>query len=49
MPRLAKVLKPWKESAALKDHVNLYGFWNDTAFLTKKRRSGHDSQCPSDY
>ena len=35
MLRLAKVLKPWKESAALNAHINLYGFWNETAFLTK--------------
>jgi type IV secretion system protein TrbE len=35
MLRLNKVLKPWKESAALNDHINLYGFWNETAFLTK--------------
>src|SRR3984885_8338924 len=35
MLRLDKVIKPWKESAALNDHVNLYGFWNDTTFLTK--------------
>jgi type IV secretion system protein VirB4 len=35
MLRLDKVIKPWKESAALNDHINLYGFWNDKAFLTK--------------
>ena len=35
MLRLDKVIKPWKESAALSDHINLYGFWNETAFLTK--------------
>jgi type IV secretion system protein VirB4 len=35
MLRLDKVIKPWKEAAALCDHVNLYGFWNETAFLTK--------------
>ena len=35
MLRLDKVIKPWKESASLNDHVNLYGFWNETAFLTK--------------
>ena len=34
MLRLDKVIKPWKESAALNDHINLYGFWNETAFLT---------------
>src|SRR6202521_5487375 len=35
MLRLDKVIKPWKESASLNDHINLYGFWNETAFLTK--------------
>src|SRR5215831_14279780 len=35
MFRLDKVIKPWKESAALNAHINLYGFWNDTTFLTK--------------
>jgi type IV secretion system protein TrbE len=27
MLRLDKVIKPWKESTALNDHINLYGFW----------------------
>jgi hypothetical protein len=35
MLRLDKVIKPWRESASLNDHINLYGFWNETAFLTK--------------
>jgi type IV secretion system protein VirB4 len=35
MFRLDKAIQPWKESAALNDHVNLYGFWNEAAFLTK--------------
>ena len=35
MLRLDKVIKPWKDSAALNDHINFYGFWNETAFLTK--------------
>jgi hypothetical protein len=35
MLRLDKVIKPWKESVALNDHLNLDGFWNETAFLTK--------------
>ena len=35
MLRLDKVIKPWKESAALSAHINLYGFWNETTFLTK--------------
>jgi type IV secretion system protein VirB4 len=35
MLRLDKVIKPWQESAALNAHINLYGFWNQSAFLTK--------------
>jgi len=35
MFRLDRVIKPWKESAALNDHLNLYGFWNENTFLTK--------------
>ena len=35
MLRIDKVIKPWKDAAALNDHINLYGFWNETAFLTK--------------
>jgi type IV secretion system protein TrbE len=35
MLRLDRVIKPWKESAALNEYVNLYGFWNETTFLTK--------------
>jgi type IV secretion system protein VirB4 len=35
MLRLDKIIKPWKESAALNDHINLYGFWNEMTFLTK--------------
>jgi len=35
MLRVDKVIKPWKESASLNDHINLYGFWNETTFLTK--------------
>jgi type IV secretory pathway VirB4 component len=35
MLRVDKLLKPWKDAAALSDHVNLYGFWNETTFLTK--------------
>ncbi|HXJ86872.1 MAG TPA: hypothetical protein VMS18_08665 [Candidatus Binatia bacterium] len=35
MLRLDRVIKPWKESAALNAHINLYGFWNETTFLTK--------------
>src|SRR6202050_2303770 len=50
MLRLDKVLKPWKESAALNDHVNLYGFWNETAFLTKSGDIGMVLSVPGvDY
>ncbi len=35
MLRIDKVVKPWKESAALDDHINLYGQWSETTFLTK--------------
>jgi len=40
MLRLDKVIKPWKETAALNDHINLYGFWNPTTFLTKSGDPG---------
>lgn len=35
MLSLANVIKPWKESASLNAHISLYGFWNQTTFLTK--------------
>jgi type IV secretion system protein VirB4 len=35
MLRIDKVIQPWKDAAALCDHINLYGFWDETAFLTK--------------
>ncbi len=35
MLRLDKVNKSWKDAASLSDHINLYGFWNETTFLTK--------------
>jgi type IV secretion system protein VirB4 len=35
MLRLDKILKPWNDAAAFCDHINLYGFWNETTFLTK--------------
>jgi hypothetical protein len=35
MLRLDKMIKPWKEASALNNHVDLYGFWNATTFLTK--------------
>ena len=50
MLRLDKVIKPWKESAALNDHINLYGFWNETAFLTKSGDVGMVLRAPGvDY
>ena len=50
MLRLDKVIKPWKESAALNDHINLYGFWNETAFLTKSGDVGMVLNIPGvDY
>ncbi len=35
MFRIDKAITTWKEAASLNDHINLYGFWNETAFLTK--------------
>ena len=50
MLRLDKVIKPWKESASLNDHINLYGFWNETAFLTKSGDVGMVLSAPGvDY
>ena len=50
MLRLDKVIKSWKESAALNDHINLYGFWNETAFLTKSGDLGMVLSVPGvDY
>jgi hypothetical protein len=44
--RLDKLLKPWNESAELCDHINLYGFWNKTAFLTKSGDLGMVLRVP---
>jgi type IV secretion system protein VirB4 len=50
MFRLDKVIKPWKESASLNDHINLYGFWNETSFLTKSGDVGMVLRIPGvDY
>jgi type IV secretion/conjugal transfer VirB4 family ATPase len=50
MLRLDKVIKPWKEAAALNDHINLYGFWNKTTFLTKSGDVGMVLSVPGvDY
>jgi len=35
MLRLDKIVKPRKDIAALNAHVNLYGSWSETTFLTK--------------
>ena len=35
MLKIARVLKPWKEAASLNAQINLYGFWDETTFLTK--------------
>jgi type IV secretory pathway VirB4 component len=35
MLNLLRVIRPWKESDALSAHINLYGYWTETAFLTK--------------
>jgi type IV secretion/conjugal transfer VirB4 family ATPase len=50
MFRLDKVIKPWKETAALNAHINLYGFWNRTTFLTKSGDVGMVLSVPGvDY
>src|SRR5208283_149694 len=50
MLRIDNVIKPWKESAALNAHINLYGFWNETAFLTKSGDVGMVLSVPGvDY
>jgi type IV secretion system protein TrbE len=50
MLRLDKVIKPWKESAALNAHINLYGFWNETTFVTKSGDLGMVLSVPGvDY
>jgi type IV secretion system protein VirB4 len=35
MFNIAKAIKPWRETAELNDHISLYGFWNETVFVTK--------------
>ncbi len=50
MLRVDKVIKPWKDSACLNDHINLYCFWNETAFLTKSGDVGMVLSVPGvDY
>ena len=50
MLRLDKMIKPWKEASALNSHVNLYGFWNASTFLTKSGDLGMILSVPGvDY
>ncbi len=50
MFRIDKVIKPWKEADALNAHINLYGFWNETTFLTKSGDLGMVLRVPGvDY
>ena len=35
MLRMDRIIKPWRDAASLNAHINLYGFWDDHAFLTK--------------
>ena len=50
MFRIGRAIKPWKGSAALNAHINLYGFWNETAFLTKSGDLGMVLRVPGvDY
>src|ERR1700733_10562291 len=50
MLRVDKMIKPWKQTAALNDHINLYGFWNKTTFLTKSGDVGMVLSVPGvDY
>jgi type IV secretion system protein VirB4 len=50
MRRLDTIIKPWKEAASLNDNINLYGFWNETTFLTKSGDLGMVLRVPGvDY
>jgi type IV secretion/conjugal transfer VirB4 family ATPase len=40
MLRIDRVIKPWRDAASLNEHIGLYGFWNETAFLTKSGDPG---------
>src|ERR1700739_4904345 len=35
MLRLDQIIKPWKAARGMNSQINLYGFWNETTFLTK--------------
>jgi type IV secretion system protein TrbE len=50
MLTISKVIKPWKEAAALSEQINLYGFWDETTFLTKSGDLGMVLRVPGvDY
>jgi len=50
MFRIDRAIKPWKEAASLNAHINLYGFWNETTFLTKSGDLGIVLRVPGvDY
>ena len=50
MLRIDKVIKPWKDADSLNSHINLYGFWNETTFLTKSGDLGMVLSVPGvDY
>jgi type IV secretory pathway VirB4 component len=50
MMRIDKIIKAWKDSAALNDHINLFGPWSETVFLTKSGDLGVVLRVPGvDY
>jgi len=50
MLRIDKVIKPWRDADSLNSHINLYGFWNETTFLTKSGDLGMVLSVPGvDY
>jgi type IV secretion/conjugal transfer VirB4 family ATPase len=50
MLNLAKLIKPWKDADSLNAHINLYGFWSETTFLTKSGDIGLVMSVPGvDY
>ena len=50
MLRIDRVIKPWRDADSLNSHINLFGFWNETAFLTKSGDLGMVLSVPGvDY
>ena len=35
MFRIEHITKQWQEAGSMQAHINLYGFWDEHAFLTK--------------